>query len=108
MKELRINVKSVVADNAIKPMRHAHCNYPIMTRSFCYGDNLIDALIRLMQPPTTCTGLINVGHPYEFTIHELAQSIMRLTGSMSKIVSMGSLNTTRRGGNPTFLWESPL
>lgn len=59
------------------------------TRSFCYVDDLVDALIRLMQTPTTCTGPINVGNPQEFTILELAQLIIRLTGSKSKIVSMG-------------------
>ncbi len=59
------------------------------TRSFCYVDDLIDALIRLMQTPTTCTGPINVGNPEEFTILELAQLIIRLTGSKSKIVSLG-------------------
>ena len=59
------------------------------TRSFCYVDDLIDALIRLMQTPTICTGPINVGNPEEFTILELAQLVIRLTGSKSKIVSLG-------------------
>lgn len=59
------------------------------TRSFCYVDDIIDALMRLMQTPTTCTGPINLGNPHEFTILELAQLIIRITGSKSKIVSMG-------------------
>jgi UDP-glucuronate decarboxylase len=59
------------------------------TRSFCYVDDLVDALMRLMQTPTSCTGPINVGNPQECTILELAQLIIRLTGSKSKIVSMG-------------------
>ncbi|MGE0469175.1 MAG: UDP-glucuronic acid decarboxylase family protein [Nitrospira sp.] len=59
------------------------------TRSFCYVDDLVDALMRLMQTPSTCTGPINMGNPYECTILELAQLIIRLTGSKSKIVSMG-------------------
>lgn len=59
------------------------------TRSFCYVDDLVDALIRLMQTPTTCTGPINLGNPHEFTILELAQLIIRLTGSKSKVLSVG-------------------
>ncbi|MDH5738790.1 MAG: SDR family oxidoreductase [Nitrospira sp.] len=59
------------------------------TRSFCYVDDLVDALMRLMQTPTACTGPINLGNPHECTILELAQLIIRLTGSKSKIVSMG-------------------
>lgn len=59
------------------------------TRSFCYVDDLVDALMRLMQTPSTCTGPINMGNPHECTILELAQLIIRLTGSKSKIVSMG-------------------
>ena len=59
------------------------------TRSFCYVDDLVDALIRLMQSPSTCTGPMNLGNPEECTILELAQVIIRLTGSKSKIVKMG-------------------
>jgi UDP-glucuronate decarboxylase len=59
------------------------------TRSFCYVDDLVDALMRLMQTPTACTGPINLGNPHECTVLELAQLIIRLTGSKSKIVSMG-------------------
>ncbi len=59
------------------------------TRSFCYVDDLVDALIKLMQSPSTCTGPMNLGNPEECTILELAQVIIRLTGSKSKIVKMG-------------------
>lgn len=59
------------------------------TRSFCYVDDLVEALMRLMQTPAACTGPINVGSPHEFTILELAQLVIRLTGSKSKIVRMG-------------------
>lgn len=59
------------------------------TRSFCYVDDMVEALMRLMQTPAACTGPINVGNAHEFTILELAQSVIRLTGSKSKIVSMG-------------------
>lgn len=59
------------------------------TRSFCYVDDLIDALIRLMRTPPACTGPVNLGNPEECTILELAQLIVGLTGSKSKIVRMG-------------------
>lgn len=59
------------------------------TRSFCYVDDLVEALLRLMQTPAACTGPINVGNPDEFTILELAQLVIRLTGSKSKVVRMG-------------------
>lgn len=59
------------------------------TRSFCYVDDLVDALIRLMQSPLTCTGPMNLGNPEERTILELAQLIIRLTGSKSKIIKLG-------------------
>ena len=56
------------------------------TRSFCYVDDLISGLIRLMETPDGFTGPVNLGNPQEFTIIELAQTIIRLTGSRSKIV----------------------
>lgn len=59
------------------------------TRSFCYVDDMVDALMRLMQTSPACTGPINLGNPEEFTILELAQLVVRLTGSKSKIVTMG-------------------
>ena len=56
------------------------------TRSFCYVDDLVDGLIRLMGTPDDVTGPVNLGNPVEFTIRELAQSVIGLTGSSSKIV----------------------
>ena len=56
------------------------------TRSFCYVDDLVDALIRLMNSPDEVTGPINLGNPTEFTIRELAEQIIELTGSKSKLV----------------------
>jgi UDP-glucuronate decarboxylase len=58
----------------------------LQTRSFCYVDDLIDGLIRLMNTPDTVTGPINIGNPTEFTILELASKIIALTGSRSRIV----------------------
>ncbi len=56
------------------------------TRSFQYVDDLIDALLRMMNTPDAVTGPVNIGNPDEFTILELAQKIIDLTGSSSKII----------------------
>jgi UDP-glucuronate decarboxylase len=56
------------------------------TRSFCYVDELIEGLVRLMQSATGITGPINLGNPQEFTIAELAELIIELTGSRSRLV----------------------
>jgi UDP-glucuronate decarboxylase len=56
------------------------------TRSFCYVDDLIDGLVRLMNSPDEVTGPINIGNPNEFTIRELAERVIALTGSSSQIV----------------------
>ena len=58
------------------------------TRSFCYRDDLIDGMMRLMATPDEVTGPVNVGNPGEFTIRELAELTIELTGSKSKIVYM--------------------
>jgi UDP-glucuronate decarboxylase len=58
----------------------------LQTRSFCYVDDLIDGALRLMGTPDAVTGPINVGNPVEVTIRELAQTIVRLTGSASPLV----------------------
>lgn len=55
------------------------------TRSFCYVDDMIDGFIRLMDAPDDVTGPINLGTPVEFTIEELARTVIELTGSRSKI-----------------------
>ena len=56
------------------------------TRSFCYVDDLVDGLIRMMNSPEDFTGPVNVGNPGEYTILELAEKITELTGSQSGIV----------------------
>jgi UDP-glucuronate decarboxylase len=56
------------------------------SRSFCYVDELIDGMIKFMNSPKELTGPINMGNPDEFTILELAQNIIELTGSKSKII----------------------
>lgn len=56
------------------------------TRSFCYVDDLIEGMIRMMNSRDGFTGPVNIGNPGEFTMMELAQKIIDLTGSSSKIV----------------------
>ena len=56
------------------------------TRSFCYVDDLVDGLVRLMGSPDGFTGPVNLGNPAEFTILELAKKVIEATGSKSKIV----------------------
>src|SRR3954454_7060360 len=57
------------------------------TRSFCYVDDLVEGLIRLMNSGDEVTGPINLGNPNEFTIRELADKVIDLTGSRSPIVA---------------------
>ena len=56
------------------------------TRSFCYVDDLIDGMVRLMATPASVTGPINIGNPAEFTILQLAAQVIDITASRSKIV----------------------
>ncbi len=56
------------------------------TRSFCYVDDLIDALVKMMETPTEFVGPINLGNPGEFTMLELAEKVMKHTRSKSKLV----------------------
>jgi UDP-glucuronate decarboxylase len=55
------------------------------TRSFCYVSDLIEGLLRLMDTPADVTGPVNLGNPNEFTMLELAQAVLELTGSSSKL-----------------------
>ncbi len=55
------------------------------TRSFCYVDDLIEAFLRLMNTGDDVTGPVNLGNPVEFTIRELAEKVISLTGSSSKL-----------------------
>jgi UDP-glucuronate decarboxylase len=58
----------------------------LQTRSFCYVDDLIEGMLRMMGTPDAITGPINLGNPGEFTIRQLADEVIDLTGSRSKIV----------------------
>lgn len=57
------------------------------TRSFQYVDDLVDGMVRMMNTPDEITGPVNLGNPNEFTILELAQMIIGMTGSKSKLVN---------------------
>ena len=56
------------------------------TRSFCYVDDLIDGLIRLMESPAGFTGPVNLGNPTEFTMRELAELVLAATGASCPLV----------------------
>jgi UDP-glucuronate decarboxylase len=56
------------------------------SRSFCYVDDLIEAMLRMMKTPAGFTGPVNIGNPSEFTMLELAEKVIALTGSQSKLV----------------------
>jgi len=57
------------------------------TRSFCYRDDLVEGMLRMMDAPDDCIGPVNLGNPDEFTIRELAQLVLELTGSKSELIS---------------------
>jgi UDP-glucuronate decarboxylase len=57
------------------------------TRSFCYVDDLIDGLVRLMGSEPAFTGPVNIGNPNEFTIRELAETVIAATGSTGGLVT---------------------
>jgi UDP-glucuronate decarboxylase len=56
------------------------------TRAFCYVDDLIDGFVRLMDAPDTVTGPVNLGNPVEFTIRQLAEKVIEMIGSRSKLI----------------------
>jgi UDP-glucuronate decarboxylase len=58
------------------------------TRSFCFVSDLIDGLVRLMDSPPSFTGPVNLGNPIEFTMRELAELVLKETGSTSNLVNM--------------------
>lgn len=70
------------------------------TRSFCYVDDMIDAIIRMMNTPDDVIGPINIGNPEEYTILELAQKIIDLTGSRSKIIHLPAIEDDPRQRRP--------
>ena len=57
----------------------------LQTRSFCYVDDLIDGFLKLMASPAGFTGPVNLGNPHEFTIRQLAETVIEMTGAGSKL-----------------------
>ncbi|MGQ9821215.1 MAG: UDP-glucuronic acid decarboxylase family protein [Thermogutta sp.] len=57
------------------------------TRSFCYRDDMVEGIIRMMNVADNFTGPVNLGNPEEFTIRELAELVVELTGSRSRLIS---------------------
>jgi UDP-glucuronate decarboxylase len=55
------------------------------TRSFCYVDDLIEGFVRLMDAPAQVTGPVNLGNPSEFTVLDLAEQVLKMTGSKASI-----------------------
>ncbi len=60
----------------------------VQTRSFCYVDDLVEAFIRIMATGDEITGPINIGNPREFTIRQLAEMVIDLTGAKSKLINL--------------------
>jgi UDP-glucuronate decarboxylase len=58
------------------------------TRSFCYRDDLVEGFLRLMDSPAEVTGPVNLGNPGEFTMLELAEQVLKLTGSRSSVIHL--------------------
>ena len=80
----------VVSNFVVQALRNEPitiCGDGGQSRSFCYVDDLIDAFVRFMSTDDSQTGPLNLGNPREFTIRELAELILELTGSSSKLES---------------------
>ena len=58
------------------------------TRSFCYVDDLIESFIRMMETDSSVPGPLNLGNPGEFTIRELAEKTIAMTGSKSELIEL--------------------
>jgi len=91
------------------------------TRSFCYVDDLIEGMLRMMDSEAGFPGPVNLGNPGEFTMRELAEHVLRLTGSKSRLVTKPlpeddprqrkpdiTIATTRLGWQPTVALEDGL
>ena len=72
------------------------------TRSFCYRDDLLEGLIRMMDAPDDFCGPVNLGNPDEFTIRELADIVIELTGSARSWSSVPSRPTIPPSAGPIF------
>jgi UDP-glucuronate decarboxylase len=80
----------VVSNFVVQALRNAPISIygdGLQTRSFCYVDDMVDAVVRLMNTDESVTGPVNLGNPSEFTIRELAEKVIALTGSTSVLQS---------------------
>jgi UDP-glucuronate decarboxylase len=79
----------VISNFIVQALRHEDLTLygdGSQTRSFCYVDDLIDGLVRMMATGQDVTGPVNLGNPEEYRIADLAQAIVRLTESNSRLV----------------------
>ena len=76
----------------------------LQTRSFCYVDDLVDGLMRMMESPDDVTGPINLGNPGEFTMLQLAEAVIAKTGRDGGIIHRPLPKMTRRDVVPTSRW----
>jgi len=86
---MQLNDGRVVSNFIIQALRNEDLTIfgdGTQTRSFCYVDDLIEGIMRFIKTPKQNTGPINLGNPIEFSMLELAETIIRLTGTQSKIV----------------------
>ena len=75
------------------------------TRSFCYVDDLIEGFVRMMASPHEITGPFNMGNPVEFTIRELAETVLKMVGGNRNWFSNPCLKMTRSNGSPISHWR---
>ena len=74
------------------------------TRSFCYRDDLIEGILRMMNTADDWMGPVNLGNPGEFTIKELAETVIELTGRSRKSAIIPFPPTIRRNVSPISAW----
>jgi UDP-glucuronate decarboxylase len=86
---MQLNDGRVVSNFIVRALKQEPltiCGDGVQTRSFCYVDDLIGALVAFMESDTALTGPLNFGNPVESTMLELAELVLRLTGSRSELV----------------------
>jgi len=92
---MHINDGRVVSNFVIQALRGENTTIygdGSQSRSFCYVDDLIDGMVRLMKARNDDTGAMNLGNPVEFTIRQLAEIILELVGGKSRLVFKPLLN----------------
>ena len=70
------------------------------TRSFCFVDDLIEGMMRMMDTPDDATGPVNLGNPNEMTIRELAETVIAATGSASRLVDLPAMEDDPKQRRP--------